>query len=516
MNIKFLFVFIIILFFITCTDDTADPPSVMPDIELPMYYGTYLFNDVECGGADIQYSTIDENGITFFDFLGDNCDDTVSCYATNTYELAELSPDTFLIVSEEGSIITNGEIYLDGDSAITLTYEGNNGTVEYSWEKIKDDIFSFTPACDQEYGYNKDIADIMVYAVDDNSVLLWKNYIHGGIWDLGSSVTPLQDGGYMVFGIFDGIEWGGCCYTRNGDVRDIVKLDNDGNIVWQKEIEFASDGMTGWYLNIGKSLIEISNGNLVFLAPSLNGGINIVMMDANGSLLWSKQASDLHYWNYNAEIMETNDGDLAVVTGAYPCKLKIIDYNSGDILVENEYEGLSYARGLINVGADLLITGITDIDSLDYRPVFLLKVNSEGDEIWRKIWDQETERMTSVLDVIETNDSGFMIFCGTDPPPYATLIKTDDEGNEQWRKKYDDYIGGSQGWIHQTDDGGFFMVSGYAVTKLDSDGNIEWDAAAPTGFDKYFFNGMVSGINHDMKQIDGGAVMVGYGSASWE
>ena len=54
-----------------------------------MYYGTYLFNDVECGGADIQYSTIDENGITFFDFLGDNCDDTVSCYATNTYELAE-------------------------------------------------------------------------------------------------------------------------------------------------------------------------------------------------------------------------------------------------------------------------------------------------------------------------------------------------------------------------------------------------------------------------------------------
>ena len=113
MNIKFLFVFIIILFFSTCTDDTADPPSVMPDIELPMYYGTYLFNDVECGGADIQYSTIDENGITFFDFLGDGGDDTVACYATNTYELAELSPDTFLIVSEVGSIITNGEIYLD-------------------------------------------------------------------------------------------------------------------------------------------------------------------------------------------------------------------------------------------------------------------------------------------------------------------------------------------------------------------------------------------------------------------
>jgi len=177
-NIKFLFVFIIILFFISCTDDTADPPSVILDIELPMYYGTYLFNDVDCGGADIQYSTIDENGITFFDFLGDNCDDTVSCYATNTYELAELSPDTFLIVSEEGSIITNGEIYLDGDSAITLTYEGNNGTVEYSWEKIKDDIFSFTPACDQEYGYNKDIADGPGFI--RNTAVRWRVY---GVWN---------------------------------------------------------------------------------------------------------------------------------------------------------------------------------------------------------------------------------------------------------------------------------------------------------------------------------------------
>ena len=34
--------------------------------------------------------------------------------------------------------------------------------------------------------------------------------------------------------------------------------------------------------------------------------------------------------------------------------------------------------------------------------------------------------------------------------------------------------------------------------------------------DKYFSNGMVSGINHDMKKIDGGAVFVGYGSADWE
>jgi hypothetical protein len=251
MKIKFLLGFIIILFLSTCSDEAAGPPSDIPDIEFPMYYGTYLYNDAECGGGDIQYATLDEDEITFFDYLGDECDDTVGCYATNTYELTELSQDTFLIVSEVGSSITNGEIYLDGDSSITLTYEGNNGIVEYSWEKIKDEIYSFTPVCDQEYGYNKDIVDIMVYAVSDNSVLLWKNYLHGGIWDLGSSVTPLEDGGYMVFGIFDGIEWGGCCYTFNYEIRDLIKLDSEGQVVWEKEIQISDDGLSDYYLDIG-------------------------------------------------------------------------------------------------------------------------------------------------------------------------------------------------------------------------------------------------------------------------
>ena len=60
------------------------------------------------------------------------------------------------------------------------------------------------------------------------------------------------------------------------------------------------------------------------------------------------------------------------------------------------------------------------------------------------------------------------------------------------------------------------MASGYAVTKLDAQANVEWSAAEPIGFIKTFSNGSVSGINHDMRKIDGGAIIIGYGSASWE
>ena len=146
--------------------------------------------------------------------------------------------------------------------------------------------------------------------------------------------------------------------------------------------------------------------------------------------------------------------------------------------------------------------------------VAAMKVDNQGGVIWSQLYDDPSTM--GPLDIINQDDGGYLIFCYSDPPPYATLIKTDSLGNELWREKYDDYIGGGKGWIHQTEDGGYFMGSGYAVTKLDAEYNVDWNGACASCFDKYFGNGMVSGINHDMKKIDGGAVFVGYGSADWE
>jgi hypothetical protein len=526
----FVLVFSFIFLLITCSDDAADPQSDVVPIDLPSYYGTYLYNDNDCGGSDIQYATISDNGITFFDFLGDYCDDTVSCYAQDSYELTEVTADTFLIVSQDGSYITGGELYLNIDSSITLSYEDNNGPLEYSWEKIKDDIFSFDPVCDQEYENTKDIADMMVYAVSDNGDLLWKNYLHEGIWDLGSSITQLTDGGYMVYGLFDAVSWGGCCYTEDAGVRDIIKLNSQGQEQWRKQIDYEDySSLTNWpYTDVGKSLIETSNGDLVVIAPGLDHFINVIMMDTNGEVIWTKNFPGLYYWSRYSELLENENGNIVFIGyiggiqgGALgrPTFL-ILDYDTGNILKQAEYSGLRYAKAIISVGEDFTIFGAshngeTGWVDVNRQPIFLLKINSEGEEIWRKIWPDDELKAFHALDLISTNDNGYLLFCLTDPAPYATLIKTDSEGNEEWRKKYADYTSG-KGWIHQTEDGGYFMASAYAVTKLDSEYNVEWNAAYPTGFDKNFNNGMVSGINHDMRKIEGGAIMVGYGSASWE
>ncbi len=503
-----------LIFFTTCSDDVADPQSDLPIIDVPNYYGTYLYNDEDCSRSDIQYAIMDENGITFFDFLGDNCDDTVKCYSKDTYALTEVTSDTFLIITDEESNITNGELFITGDTVIAVSFDGITGYETYTWDKIKDAIYSFTPLCDKEYEYTKDAADMMVYAVSDNGDLIWKNYIHGGIWDLASSVTPMHSGGYMVLGKFHSDESSGCCYTDDHNHRDIIKLDNNGTIEWHKEIDISNSGYSDYLLGIGTSLIETSNRDLVFLtvgAPG-NNKLMIVMMDSEGEIIWTRTyfTEDLNYSSGQVEILETDDGDLALAAYSWPSGLiAILAYDSGEILEENDLP-CKYCRKIIKSDDGFAVLGTGGSD--DYAT--LVKVDENGDSLWSQVYDDPS--LWEPLDLIQTEDNGFLLFGYSQPPPYATLVKTDAQGSELWRKKYNDYVGGGKGWIHKTEDGGYFMVSGYAVTKLDSEFDVEWNAAGPNGFEKYFNNGMVSGINHDMKQIEGGAIMVGYGSASWE
>ena len=65
------------------------------------YIGTDLYDDDDCSGADIQYATFNRNQITLFDYLGDNCDDTVNCYSSEIYDIEQINQDSFYILSNE-------------------------------------------------------------------------------------------------------------------------------------------------------------------------------------------------------------------------------------------------------------------------------------------------------------------------------------------------------------------------------------------------------------------------------
>ena len=66
------------------------------DTEIQPYYGTYLIEDKDCSGSDIQYLIIDRDGMSVFDYLGDSCDDTVNCYLSQSFELIESSVEYYI------------------------------------------------------------------------------------------------------------------------------------------------------------------------------------------------------------------------------------------------------------------------------------------------------------------------------------------------------------------------------------------------------------------------------------
>ncbi len=511
------FFLVLITFFFSCSENERS--SVSPIIiEQKPYNGTYLLKDTYCSGNDIQYLIIDVDKVSIFDYLGDSCDDTVECYSVKSFNIIESFEDTTINFSSGNNEIVDGIIHVKSDSTILVRYESSDGGDEETWEKVKNEVFTFTPLCNQTYENTKDLADILVYAVSDGGDILWESYLHEGAWDIGASITPLMDGGYMVFGQFDAIEWGGCCYTEDAGARDIIKLNSQGIEQWRKEINYNEENNTALHYSgladIGNSLIQTSRGDLVVIAPGLDHYANVLMMDTLGNVIWTKSFSGvggdgLYSWSGHHEILETKNGDLAIIGGFY-VNFLLLDYTTGNIIEQKEYVGLKYAKAIISDQDNFVMIGmLNDPENSSNRPLFLQKVSNRGDVIWRRTWEEDSTRTTRGHDLIHTSDNGYLLFCNTDPWPYATLIKTNSNGNEEWRKRYPSFTGG-RGWIHKTEDGGYFLVDGGAVMKLDMIGNIEWNAGSD--FYKYFNNGVVKSVHKDMRKIDGGAVITGYGS----
>ena len=325
-DFKNIFSIIIIICLITCFKDENNSVH-SPFIEEKLYYGTYLLKDMDCSGYDIQYLTIDVNGISFYDYLGDECDDTVDCYLFQSFELMETPTDSILDILNEDSEIINGLLHIVSDSSTLVTYEGINGMVELHWGKIVDTINSFIPLCNQQYENTKNLADMVIYAVSNEGDLLWKTYLHGSIWDLGTSITSLSDGGYLVYGLFDAFEYGGCCYNQNAGIRDIIKLDAQGVEQWRNQINFDDNSTLGWPpgTEIGRSLIQTSQGDLAVIAPGLDNIINVLMMENNGNVIWNKNLPGLSSWSGYNEILETENGDIAVIGGFYGT-FSLLDY----------------------------------------------------------------------------------------------------------------------------------------------------------------------------------------------
>lgn len=259
--------------------------------------------------------------------------------------------------------------------------------------------------------------DFWVLKLDINGNIQWQKTYGGSGDDKGRAIIQTNDGGYAITGPSMSSDGDG---SQNKGFHDhwLVKLDQQGNIQWEKSYGFSghdhshslfqtNDGgyFIGGYLDVTASNGE---GNETITSKITRkhgvGEFWAQKLDANGNLQWRRyfggSSNDRIYKVLRTHddnfllvgSSESNDFDIKNTNGSYDVWVVKIN-NDGSLLWEKSFGGSGIDDGYSAVKTDdgnYLIAGTTiSNDGLVSNPkgnadVWVLKINDNGDLLWEK------------------------------------------------------------------------------------------------------------------------------------
>ena len=412
-----------------------------------------------------------------------------------------------------------------------------------------------TDSNDGDVSGNHGSYDVWAVKLDQSGNLQWQKCLGGSSYDYVNNIQATPDGGYIMAGQTDSYDGDVSGYHYNSDVW-VVKLDQSGNLEWQKCLggngtEYANSIQAtpdGGYIMAGQT---DSNGGDV----SGNHGYNdvwVVKLDQSGNLQWQRclgGSSD----DYSNSIQETsdggyimagftisNDGDVSGNHGYYDVWVIKLD-QSGNLQWQRCLGGTS--ADYVNINSiqatpdgGYIMAGQTNSNDGDvsgnhgYNDVWVVKISpiewqasyggSGGDYIW---------------DAAQAGDGGYVFVGETDSQAGdvsgnhgrqdAWVAKVDSGGALLWQS----CIGGSgddYGRSIAQVDGGYFLAGSTTSTDgemegnhggtdawvafLDDDLTLQWVRCyGGTGEDYATTVGITYDDNNDI-----GYIMVGYTSSN--
>ena len=323
-----------------------------------------------------------------------------------------------------------------------------------------------------------------IYAAD-----YWSNTYGGSQNDYSYAFAATSDGGGVVVG-----------YTESFGVgyRDVwvLKLDNQGNISWQKRY-----GGTG--LDAAYSILQNTDGSYIVQGYTGSYGagdfdILLLKLDSNGNIIWQKAYGGPNF-ERGYSIKQTLDNGYVIA--GYTGTDGASEGSSNDILVlkVDSNGNLSWMKTYggskgdhvksITATSDggSLVTGFTESFGSGGRDLFVLKLDSSGNVTWMKTYGTSGNDV-SYANGLENEDGSYMVAGATNS--FGTgdfdfwLLKLDSTGNIIWQKTYGGISRDVATALQQTTDGGYILTGQTAsfgtgiydtlLLKLDSDGTIIW------------------------------------------
>ena len=316
--------------------------------------------------------------------------------------------------------------------------------------------------------------------------------------ETGYSVQQTSDGGYIFTG---------GSYVNNSNKIWLVKINFEGNIEWDK---YLGDGS-------GKSVQQtIDGGYIVSSSTNIYNG-NLIKFDSQGNIEWKKDLDGL-----GDSVHQTSDGGFIVsgkTTSRNKDEIKLFKIDSQGnqewtkFFLEGDWSNSYSVQQTIDGG--YIISGNTgsNLDGGGYdNNVLLIKTDSQGDEVWRKIFGGDWNRDVG-HSVQQTINGGYIVLGNGESEGKQQeiwLLKIDSQGNQEWDNKFGTVYSDYGESVEQTQDGGYIISGSYngnfTYIKTDSQGNQEWGQGTE-------HNSLYPGVSYsyDISQTkDNGYIVIGH------
>ena len=249
------------------------------------------------------------------------------------------------------------------------TSDGGFIAIGHHWEK-EEDPTGFT--------------DMLVLKTDSQGNELWHTIIGtSDKFDVGYAVNELSDG-YLA---------GGGLYKNGNQKSALIKLDLNGNIVWEKIFDHTGVGAVRGIEVLSNSEIvftgykEGSDEGFLFISDGSEGFITKITN--NGDIIWDKRLPAMQ----GTKVKETSTGSLVVGSVAWVdenlnASMHYLDAN-GNTLSTKLFGGSNNVQLFdmdITDSDQIIFTGHTTGYQTQNWDCIVMLIDSQGNEVWKNIF----------------------------------------------------------------------------------------------------------------------------------